>query len=226
VYKLKKQIHLLCVIKRKTMKIGIILLIQFALISVSNHSLAMNSDKNSELQKFETATLGGGCFWCIEAAFNDMKGVKSAISGYSGGTIKNPSYREVTSGRTGHAEVVQISYDPAVLSYDDVLKIFFSLHDPTTLNRQGADVGTQYRSIILYHDDVQREKAEKVIVSLNGQKKYKNPIVTEVTPFKEFYRAEEYHQEYFRKNPNEGYCKVVIEPKIEKFRIEFRDLLK
>jgi peptide-methionine (S)-S-oxide reductase len=208
------------------MKTGIIFLFHFALISVFNPILAMNSDKNSELQKFETATLGGGCFWCIEAAFNDMKGVKSAISGYAGGSVKNPSYREVTSGRTGHAEVVQISYDPAVLSYDDVLKIFFSLHDPTTLNRQGADVGTQYRSIILYHDDVQREKAEKMMASLSGQKKYKNPIVTEVTPFKEFYRAEDYHQEYFKKNPNEGYCRVVIEPKIEKFRIEFRDLLK
>ncbi len=174
----------------------------------------------------ELATFGGGCFWCIEAVFSEVKGVISAASGYSGGTVRNPTYREVTTGATGHAEVVQITYDPSIISYDILLKIFFYVHDPTTLNRQGADIGTQYRSVIFYHNKSQKELTNSMIEMLNNEKIYEKKIVTQVLPLISFYRAEEYHQEYFNKNPEAGYCSFVIKPKMKKFRDEFASFLK
>jgi len=174
----------------------------------------------------ELATFGGGCFWCVEAVFERVKGVYSAESGYSGGHVNNPSYKQVITGRTGHAEVVQISYDPDQVSYAELLEIFFLTHDPTTLNRQGADVGTQYRSIVLYHNDQQKALADKVIQKLDGEGIWKNPIVTAVESFQAFYSAEKYHQEYYENNPNAGYCRVVITPKLEKFEKVFKDKLK
>ena len=169
----------------------------------------------------ETATLGGGCFWCLEAVYDEMAGVESVESGYMGGQVKNPSYREVCGGRTGHAEVVQVRFDPAITSFRDVLEVFFTIHDPTTLNRQGNDVGTQYRSAIFYHSDEQRTTAEEMIRELEAEKVWSDPIVTEVTPASEFYRAEDYHQEYFANNPNQPYCSYVVAPKVRKFRDKF-----
>ncbi len=174
----------------------------------------------------ELATFGGGCFWCVEAIYERVKGVYAAISGYAGGHVADPDYRQVTTGLTGHAEVVQVEFDPAVISYYELLEIFFKTHDPTTLNRQGADVGTQYRSIILYHNEEQRNQAEEIIRELDGAGIYKDPIVTQVEPFEKFYKAEGYHQEYFENNPSQGYCRVVIQPKVEKFEKVFRDKLK
>ena len=174
----------------------------------------------------ELATLGGGCFWCLEAVFQDVKGVDRVVSGYAGGTVPNPSYEDVCTGRTGHAEVVQVTFDPAVLSYRDVLAVFFSLHDPTTLNRQGADVGTQYRSVIFFHSPEQERVAREVIAELGQQHLWDDPIVTAVSPAPAFYPAEQYHQEYFRRNPGQGYCRVVIAPKVAKFRKEHLERLK
>ena len=173
-----------------------------------------------------TATLAGGCFWCLEAVFDDIKGVHSVESGYAGGAIANPSYREVCSGNTGHAEVVQVHFDPNIVSYRDLLNVFFAIHDPTTMNRQGADVGTQYRSAIFYHDDEQKTVAEELIKSLNDQKIWDKPIVTEVTKLDKFYMAEDYHQEYFARNPYQPYCQAVVAPKVSKFRKHFLELLK
>ena len=175
---------------------------------------------------YERATLGGGCFWCTEAIFERVKGVVKAESGYSGGTTANPDYKQVTSGLTGHAEVLQITYDPEQVSYAELLEIFFKTHDPTTLNRQGADVGTQYRSIVLYHSEEQRIMADKVITALGEEEIWADPIVTTVEPFEIFYSAEAYHQEYYENNPNQGYCRVVINPKVEKFEKLFREKLK
>lgn len=175
---------------------------------------------------FETATLGGGCFWCTEAVYKELQGVVNAKPGYSGGTVKNPGYREVCTGRTGHAEVVQITFDPSVVSFSEILEVFFMTHDPTTLNRQGNDVGTQYRSAIFYHSEKQKETAEKVIRLFNEEKVYNNPIVTEVTAFSAFYPAEDYHVDYFENNPNQPYCQYVIVPKMEKFRKIFKEKLK
>jgi peptide-methionine (S)-S-oxide reductase len=166
----------------------------------------------------ELATLGGGCFWCLEAVFQDVKGVERVVSGYAGGTVADPSYEDVCTGRTGHAEVVQVTFDPDVLAYRDVLQLFFGLHDPTTLNRQGADVGTQYRSVIFFHSPEQERVAREVIAELGRQHLWDDPIVTEVVAAPAFYPAEEYHQEYFRRNPGQGYCRVVIAPKVAKFR--------
>ncbi len=177
----------------------------------------------STLQK---ATLAGGCFWCLEAVFDELKGVISVESGYAGGHVPNPSYQAVCTGMTGHAEVVQVTFDPSVVSYEDLLRVFFTIHDPTTLNRQGADVGTQYRSAIFTHDDAQRAAAEAVIREIGDSKLWANPIVTEVKPLDKFYVAENYHQEYFVNNPNQPYCRVVIEPKVAKFRKHFVDRLK
>jgi len=174
----------------------------------------------------QTITLGGGCFWCVEAVFDELQGVTNVVSGYSGGSVPNPSYRNVCDGATGHAEVIQVSYDPAAVSTRELLEVFFTVHDPTTLNRQGADVGTQYRSAIFYHTPEQKETAEQLIKELNAAKVWKNPIVTEVTPFKRFYPAEDYHQEYFRQNASQGYCRVVIEPKMTKFRKQYHARLK
>ncbi|MBD3163478.1 MAG: peptide-methionine (S)-S-oxide reductase MsrA [Candidatus Eisenbacteria bacterium] len=174
----------------------------------------------------EVATLGGGCFWCIEAAFEELAGVESVVSGYSGGDLPNPSYQAVCTGTTGHAEVVQVTFDPEVLSYADLLRIFFTIHDPTTPNRQGADVGTQYRSVIFTHSPAQREAAVQVIRELTEREVWDDPIVTEVTSFDEFYAAEKYHQQYYENNQNQPYCRAVIEPKIIKLRKEFKDRLK
>ena len=179
-----------------------------------------------ETPLLETATFGGGCFWCTEAVFLKVRGVHNVVSGYSGGKSRNPSYREVTSGTTGHAEVIQIKYDPEVVSYLQLLEIFFKTHDPTTLNRQGADVGTQYRSVIFYHSPQQKEMAEQVKDALNREKIWDNPIVTEVTELKAFYKAEDYHRNYFANKPNQAYCQFVIVPKLDKQDRLFREKLK
>jgi peptide-methionine (S)-S-oxide reductase len=174
----------------------------------------------------QVATLGGGCFWCLDPIFKDLKGVVNVVVGYSGGTVKNPSYRLVCTGTTGHAEAVQISFDPNVISYKELLKIFFSFHDPTTLNRQGADVGTQYRSVIFYHDEMQKNIAEETIAEIDKAGIWEKAIVTEVTPFEAFYPAEDYHQDYFKNNPMQGYCRVVIAPKVAKFRKYYTEMIK
>lgn len=171
----------------------------------------------------DVTTLGGGCFWCLEAVFEELHGVDAVASGYSGGAAANPSYYQVCSGKTGHAEVVQVTFDPQIISFREVLEVFFSMHDPTTLNRQGADVGTQYRSAIFYHNPEQQQIAQQLIAELNAANIWKNPIVTEVTPFHAFYKAEEEHQEFFRRNPYQPYCRVVIEPKMAKFRQHFSE---
>jgi peptide-methionine (S)-S-oxide reductase len=174
----------------------------------------------------ETATLGAGCFWCVEAVFDDLKGVEDVVSGYSGGHTENPTYREVCDGNTGHAEVAQIRFDPSAISFKEILQVFFSVHDPTTLNRQGNDVGTQYRSAIFYHNDEQKRVAEEVIGEITKEGVYDAPIVTEVVPFDKFWPAENYHQEYFANNPNQPYCQAVVAPKVAKFRKKFVDRLK
>jgi peptide-methionine (S)-S-oxide reductase len=168
----------------------------------------------------EMTTLGGGCFWCLEAVFVELKGVERVESGYAGGVVPNPSYERVCAGVTGHAEVVQVTFDPQVISYQEILDVFFTIHDPTTLNRQGADVGTQYRSVIFYHTPQQQAMAQQVIGALNAAALWKAPIVTEVVPFTAFYRAEDYHQEFFQRNPDQPYCQFVIVPKVAKFRKE------
>lgn len=174
----------------------------------------------------DTITLGAGCFWCVEAVFKELKGVESVKPGYAGGKVKNPTYKEVCSGLTGHAEVAQIIYDPSVVSFDEILEVFFKTHDPTTLNRQGADVGTQYRSVIFYHNDAQKEKAEYYKNKLNKEKVWEDPVVTEIEKLDVFYPAENYHHDYFEQNPDQQYCKFVIQPKVEKFRKVFHDKLK
>lgn len=174
----------------------------------------------------ETATLGAGCFWCIEAVFQDLKGVRSVVSGYSGGELPNPSYDQVCSGTTGHAEVAQIRYDPEEISFEDLLYVFWRTHDPTTLNRQGGDIGTQYRSVIFYHDDEQRQIAEQSKADTEASVLWPNPIVTEIVPLEEFYQAEDYHQNFYKMNPNQSYCRFVVDPKVRKFRKEFKDQLK
>lgn len=173
----------------------------------------------------EIATIGGGCFWCVEPMFQDLKGVQKVVSGYEGGKTDNPTYREICTGTTGHAEVVQVHFDPEMISYEDILKVFFTTHDPTTLNRQGADSGTQYRSVIFYHSDEQKKTANQV-KSEFAPTLWSNPIVTEVSPTATFYEAEGYHQNYFKANPFAGYCRVVIAPKVAKFRKEFAERLK
>lgn len=194
---------------------------------------SLNSDENktmtdttTEGTKLETAVFAGGCFWCIETLFQDLKGVEKVESGYSGGTVKNPTYKEVCTGITGHAEVIKITFDPAVITYEQLLTVFFHVHDPTTLNRQGADAGTQYRSAVFYADDSQKASAEKVIADITAQKLWDDPIVTEVTKLGEYYKAEDYHQDYYNNNPTQGYCSVVIAPKVKKFYKEFKDMLK
>ena len=174
----------------------------------------------------EVATLAGGCFWCLEAVFDDLRGVESVESGYAGGDVPNPTYQQVCTGATGHAEVVQITFDPDVVSFREILEVFFAIHDPTTLNRQGADIGTQYRSAIFYHSQEQKEVAENLIAELNAEKIWDAPIVTEVVPFKEFYVAEDYHQEYFANNSSQPYCRAVVAPKVAKFRQKFLEKLK
>jgi len=174
----------------------------------------------------EVATLGGGCFWCLEAVFDRLHGVISVESGYTGGGTLNPTYQDICGGDTGHAEVVRVTFDPSVIRYDDLLEVFFSIHDPTTLNMQGNDVGTQYRSVIYYHSPAQQACAEKVVQRLTAEKAYPHPIVTEISPAVQFYEAEAYHQEYFENNPRQPYCQYVVSPKVAKFRKKFADRLK
>jgi len=189
---------------------------------------SQNNTKTKKMTQsnFETITLGGGCYWCVEAVYENLKGVKSVVSGFSGGKILNPSYEEVCSGTTGHAEAVQITFDKNVTSLDEIFKVFFTVHDPTTLNRQGADKGTQYRSVIFYKDEEQKKEAQSLISELNKAKVYQNPIVTTLEPFTKFYKAEDYHQNYYTNNKQQPYCQMVIQPKIAKFEKVFKDKLK
>jgi peptide-methionine (S)-S-oxide reductase len=193
----------------------------------SNHSetATMNENNIPEI-KTDTATFGAGCFWCVEAVFQDLEGVISVASGYSGGKIKNPSYKEVCNGTTGHAEVCQIVYDPKKISFDELLQVFWKTHDPTTLNRQGNDSGTQYRSVIFYHSEEQKQLAEKYKAELNKSGAWDNPVITEISPYTAFYKAEDYHQNYFNQNGEEPYCRFVIQPKVDKFKKAFGDKLK
>ncbi|MBO0721733.1 MAG: peptide-methionine (S)-S-oxide reductase MsrA [Blastocatellia bacterium] len=176
--------------------------------------------------KYEVATLAGGCFWCLEAIYNDLRGVKKVVSGYSGGHVAQPTYEDVSTGKTGYAEAVQITFDPQVITFKDLLDVFFTIHDPTTLNRQGADVGTQYRSAIFYHSPKQEAAAKKSIADITAAKIWPNSIVTEVTKFTAFYPAEIDHQRYYERNPDQAYCRIVIEPKVRKFRKQFMSKLK
>ena len=189
--------------------------------STSNKQIMKGNMKN-----LEKATFGMGCFWCSEAVFERVKGVESVVSGYAGGKTSNPTYEEVCSGSTGFAESIQITYDPTVISYDELLEIFWKTHDPTTLNRQGNDIGTQYRSVIFYHNDEQKKLAEEYKEKLDKSGAWDKPIVTEIVPFTNFYKAENYHQDYYANNPNQGYCAYVIAPKVEKFEKVFKDKLK
>lgn len=188
---------------------------------------ALSTDpKPSDPDKLETATFGAGCFWCVEAVFQRLKGVRSVVSGYAGGKVANPTYEQVCTGKTGHAEVCQIQYDPRQVSFEQLLEVFWKTHDPTTLNRQGADVGTQYRSVIFYDSEKQKALAEEYKKRLDASGVFGAPIVTEISPLTDFYRAEDYHQNYYRANPNQGYCRMVIAPKVEKFEKVFAEKLK
>jgi peptide-methionine (S)-S-oxide reductase len=203
--------------------LSIITLLFIYLIPVSSMDIKHKTDMK---ENYEVATFGGGCFWCTEAIFERVRGVINVESGYSGGHTVNPDYRMVSSGSTGHAEVVQVTFDPEVVSFLELLEIFFKTHDPTTLNRQGADVGTQYRSIVLYHTEQQRELTLRTIKLLDSEGIWKDPIVTAVEPFESFYPAEAYHQEYYENNPNQGYCRLVINPKLSKLEKIFKEKLK
>lgn len=185
-----------------------------------------NKSRSESAAPLQTATFGSGCFWCTEAVFAQMKGVESAVSGYSGGSVKNPTYEQVCSGTTGHAEVLRVTFDPQIISYPELLEVFWKTHDPTTLNRQGHDVGTQYRSVIFFHTPEQREQAEHYKKKLDEAGVFPRPIVTEISPAAEFYSAEAYHQNYFRDNPHASYCRAVVAPKVDKARAVFRDKLK
>ena len=201
---------------------NIFLIVIFAL---SLNGFAQNT-KAKSASNLETITLGGGCYWCVEAVYENLDGVKSVVSGFSGGKVANPTYEDVCTGTTGHAEVVQVTYDKTKTDINEIFQVFFTVHDPTTLNRQGADVGTQYRSVIFYKNAEQKNAAESIIAELNKAKVYNSPIVTKVEPFKIFYKAEDYHQNYYANNKNQPYCKMVIQPKIEKFEKVFKDKLK
>lgn len=200
--------------------LAICLLASFSLVAQNKE------DKNQTKANLETITLGGGCYWCVEAVYENLIGVKSVVSGFTGGKTSNPSYQEVCTGNTGHAEVVQITYDTNLTSLDEIFKVFFTVHDPTTLNRQGADVGTQYRSVVFFKNAAQKSAALTIIATLNKAKVYHSPIVTGVEPLTQFYKAESYHQNYYENNKNQAYCKLVIQPKIEKFEKIFKSRLK
>lgn len=205
-----------------------VLLLGFAVITTfsSNYrGLAMN-EEGIKSESLEQATFGAGCFWCVEAIFEELKGVATVEAGYAGGHVENPSYKEVTTGTTGHAEVTRITFDPSVISYEQLLIVFWHTHNPTTKNRQGADVGPQYRSVIFYHNEKQREIAERSLKETDHSKLWEDPIVTEIEPLSNYSKAENYHQDYYANNPNAGYCQVVIAPKLKKFRNEFSQLLK
>ena len=216
------------------MKLIITIFSLFSFISCNQAQNQTKEAKKNSPQKvkknmnanLEVATFGGGCYWCIEAIFQRLEGVEKVESGFSGGQVKNPTYREVCTGATGHAEVIQITFDTTEISFEEILKVFFTMHDPTTLNQQGNDIGTQYRSAIFYHNEAQKKVSEEIIAALNQAKAYPSPIVTEVTPFDVFYKAEDYHQNYYNDNSGEGYCRYVIQPKIEKFEKVFKDRLK
>jgi peptide-methionine (S)-S-oxide reductase len=197
----------------------------FTLILLTQFGLFMEAQNLNKSMVNDTATFGGGCFWCLEAVFDQISGVSQVVSGYAGGHVKNPSYREVCNGTTGHAEVVQVVFDPLDISYDQLLDVFFAIHDPTTLNKQGGDVGTQYRSVIFYHNNSQKISAEKYINQLIKDKTFSDPIVTEVKELTAFYRAEDYHQDYFENNPSQPYCSMVVSPKVEKFKKKYKGLL-
>ena len=188
--------------------------------------VAQTTNKKIMNDEMQVATLGSGCFWCTEAFFLKLKGVESVESGYSGGKVKNPTYREICTGMIGHAEVVQVKFNPKEISYEDILEVFWNTHDPTTLNKQGADEGTQYRSVVFYHNDDQKKVAEQYKIQLDKSGTFKNPIVTEITPLSIFYPAEDYHQNYYALNPNQGYCQYVIRPKVEKFNKQYSAKLK
>lgn len=229
----KRNISLKIVLKLVTI---FILLLDTSGGTANNKKTMENHRKSNEQANYantsgnttsiDTITLGGGCFWCVEAVYEMLDGVIKVESGFSGGTIKNPSYREVCTGLTGHAEVAQITFDGSKTSIDEILKVFFTVHDPTTLNRQGADVGTQYRSVIFYRNDQQRTIANSIINEFNKNKVYANPVVTQLVPFSVFYKAEDYHQDYYNQNKDTPYCKMVIQPKLEKFEKVFKDRLK
>lgn len=206
------------------MKKIILIFLVFATTNVDAQSILTKKSKMSD--KLEIATLANGCFWCTEAIFQRLNGVEKVTSGYSGGKVKNPTYNEVTSGETGHAEVIQIQFNPSVITFQEILEVFFATHDPTTLNRQGYDVGTQYRSAIFYHSAAQKEVAEAFIKSLTDAKVFDKKIVTEITAFDAFYEAEAYHQNYYNNNKNQGYCVAVINPKLDKFIKKYKDKLK
>ena len=204
----------------------LILTLALATVFTANAQKTTNKAMNTTSANLQKATFGGGCFWCTEAVFLDVKGVTKVESGYAGGHVKDPSYEDVSTGSTGHAEVIQITYDPAVVSYEALLEIFWNTHDPTTLNSQGADHGTQYRSVVFYHDPNQKKVAEEYKQQLEASHVYKRPIVTEISPLTNFYVAEKYHQNYFALNPEQGYCQYVIRPKVEKFKKQFSSKLK
>jgi peptide-methionine (S)-S-oxide reductase len=213
--------------KKKSSLIFIILIFLFSgLTGFINYEPFNNHLVNMQDKKLQKATFGSGCFWCTEAVFELVEGVTSVTSGYTGGNIKNPTYEEVCSEKSGHAEAIQLTYDPEVITYDELLEIFWKTHDPTTLNRQGNDKGTQYRSVIFYHSEEQKQLAEKYKDALDKSGAWENPIVTEILPATEFYKAENYHQDYYTNNPNQGYCAFIITPKVEKFKEVFKDKLK
>lgn len=203
-----------------------ILLISFSLFSCSQESEVANESTEIKLVANDTIVLGGGCYWCVEAVYERLDGVAEVVSGYSGGKTANPSYEQVCTGKTGHAEVIMITFDTTKISLAEIFKVFFTVHDPTTLNRQGADVGTQYRSVIFYQDQKQKALAEELIEELNAQKVYRSKIVTEVSSLGAFYIAEDYHQDYYERNGDQGYCRMVIQPKVEKFEKVFSDRIK
>jgi len=212
-------------------KLQYIIIISFILFYGTSYSqkikkTEMGSMNENNTAKLEIATFGAGCFWCTETVFERLEGVVKVISGYSGGHIKNPSYKEVCTGTTGHAEVTQIYFDPGIISYDELLDVFWYTHDPTTLNRQGNDMGTQYRSVIYYHDENQKKIAEKSKQTIDMSGTFKDPVVTEISPLINFYEAEDYHQDYFNNNPNQPYCSIVISPKLKKFTAKYQDKLK
>jgi peptide-methionine (S)-S-oxide reductase len=211
--------------KNKFSGISIIIVLFFGVLINSIPTFA-KENKMDDKKNIKTATFGSGCFWCTEAIFQNLKGVSSAVSGYSGGEIENPTYKDITSGETGHAEVIQILYDSNIISFAELLEVFWKTHDPTTLNRQGADVGTQYRSVVFYHNVEQKILAEEYRSKLEKEKVFGNPIVTEITAFTNFFKAENYHQDYYELNKRQPYCSFVITPKLEKFKKVFKDKLK
>jgi len=213
-------------VKKSVVAVFILTFLSCNLTSGKKVEIKTFTQNTKSMNQLELATFGNGCFWCTEAIFEQLKGVTKVESGYAGGAVKNPSYKEICSGNTGHAEVIRLTYDPQVISYRELLDVFFNTHDPTTLNRQGADVGTQYRSAIFFHNNEQKAEAEKMIAELEQEKVFDDAIVTEVTAINNYYVAENYHQDYYNNNKNQGYCRMVINPKLEKFTKKYKSKLK